>query len=202
MRTPDTDYVRSNISSKYSRKRLGSDVNVEIGYVKRIKSEVIKKQKYIEASWISAGTLFQKDIIDQMLEICPDDFEPVAVTLTNWHKESEPFKIEDFYAINVLQVIKAVDETKSVIDWSENGIPYIHKLCYKEDPWQDGCDTLYGPSAPKDTNRYPPKKLDKPCMIAIDALSGAVVWHPKLAAILPPNPYIFCAQDFETNMYI
>ncbi|AVP87981.1 hypothetical protein phytr_10530 [Candidatus Phycorickettsia trachydisci] len=188
-----------SISSKYKLNRLGNNAYIELGFKKKVDPNEVKKFRYILAS--SMGPIFQKDIIDKILEVCPDDFEPVKVTLKNWHKNSEPFSIEGFYAINALKVIKAIDESKSEISWSD-GIANIGDYNYKEDPWQDGCDVLFGPNSPNNTNRYPPKKLDKPCMIAIDALSGAIVWHPKLAKIIPPHPYLFFAQDFETRVHL
>ncbi|WP_106874809.1 hypothetical protein [Candidatus Phycorickettsia trachydisci] len=182
-----------NISSKYLRP-IDNNIRIEIGFKRKVDANELKKFEYLDGGL--KDPIFQKDVIDKMLEICPDDFESIPVTLKNWNKKTEPFSIEGFYAINVLKVIKAIDENNTEIRWSD-GCAMMQKYWFKDKPWQDGCDVILGPDAPKDTSQYPPKKLDKPCLIAIDALSGTIVWHPKLAKVIPAHPYLFFAHDIE-----
>jgi hypothetical protein len=41
------------------------------------------------------------------------------------------------------------------------------------------------------------QRLSKPCMLAIDAYSGAIVWHPELAKVLPIDPMYWFIRDVE-----
>lgn len=63
-----------------------------------------------------------------MLKLCSDDFQPIPVTLVSLHKEVEQFENKDFYTLNVVKCIQAIDESQSIIEWSMNGIAYITKL--------------------------------------------------------------------------
>ena len=132
-----------------------------------------------------------------MLSLCPEDFQPIPVTLISLNKNVEPFEIKDFFAINVLKCIDAVDQERSVIEWSSNQIAYIRNLHYKKDPWQDGCIGY----SENGRTAYKHYQLDKPCLIAIDALSGAIIWHPKLAKHIHHGPKEFFTIDSEQYRY-
>lgn len=129
-----------NLSSPYRLKKFDKEYKIVGGVKKKVTREEVEKLDYIHPSFVKLGTLFHQRVIDIMLKICPDDFQPIPVTLISSNKHIEPFEIKSFYAINVLKCIDAIDQQQSIIDWSSDGeIPYLEELCYKENPWKDGC---------------------------------------------------------------
>ena len=166
------------LSSEYSLKRLDHQHRIVVGFKKKIRKEEVKGLPYLRANVVGLDHLIHKDIIDQMLKICPDDFEAVPLKVIGTDKNSVPFELDSYYTINVLRRIKAIDESRSEFYISENGIAHIKKFCYKENPWQDGFEIGANVGASEDM--YPSCRIDTPCKIAIDALSGAIVWHPDL----------------------
>ena len=101
-----------------------------------------------------------KRMLDTMLQMCPNDFEHFNMTIKNLTNKQPAFENKDFYLINALHTIDALDEKKTEIEYWQNGRHLTHSIrgrwFFKENPW-DGH------------------------MIARDRLSGRVVWHPKLA---------------------
>ena len=99
-------------------------------------------------------------MLDTMLQMCPNDFEHFNMTIKNLTNKQPAFENKDFYLINALHTIDALDEKKTEIEYWQNGRHLTHSIrgrwFFKENPW-DGH------------------------MIARDRLSGRVVWHPKLA---------------------
>ena len=193
------DYSNLFLNSKYDNKPLDPIPNIKFGFKKKLSKEKILQTEYVAvASWVTKF-IFKKYIVEIMQKICPDDIQAIPVKVVSLNKNVEPFELDDFYTIKILNCIKAIDEEKSDIEWTEGGRANIRKLYYKENPWQDRVIPIRGPNAPNDTTQYPIYRLDKPCMIAVDALSGAWVWHPKLAKEIPAYYRYFFIKDVELN---
>lgn len=162
------------LSSKYGLKRFERQYKLVAGFKSKITKEEIQSLNYINTNFLGLGYLLHKRVIDIMLSQCADDFEKIPVKLMSQNKRVEPFEINDFYAINVLKCVDAVDQDRSVIKWSD-GWANINELYYKSDPWKDGYKA-YPDNHNPSYKRY---QLEKLCMIAIDALNSAIIWHPK-----------------------
>lgn len=170
------------------------------------KGKVLERHlKHKQLIWLidSMTPLLHKDVVAKMHAICPDDFEAVPVKLVSLHKYVEPFENNDFYFINVLRCIAAMDLDLSDYEFDKYGTPKFFKtFVYKDDPWQDG---LRFEAVPAPTESNPNLKrsilhnfqLDKQCMIAIDAYTNGLMWHPKLASILPFNSYYWFISDYK-----
>jgi len=185
------------LNSEYSLKRLGHQYRIVVGFKKKIRKEEVFGLPYLRANVVGLEHLIHKDIIDRMLQICPDDFEPVPVKIIGTDKNSMPFELDSYYTINVLKRIKAIDEPNSDFIIDHDGWANIKKFRYKENPWQDGFEI--GTNVGTSEEMYPPSKLEKPGMIAIDALSGAIVWHPELARLFPFDSLYWFIQDCEQD---
>lgn len=114
--------------------------------------------------------LFHKSIIERMKKICrEDEVQFLPVIIKNLTDKVEPYEIYDYYIINVLNTINALDEDKSILDdTGPKGFTLIESTVFKEDPWGEIQN------------------------IAIDKISGAIIYHPRLAkAMLPLERYYF-----------
>jgi hypothetical protein len=188
-----------NLNNGYRAQRFELPCKIIVGFPKKIKQETIQDEPYLRVNAVGLYDLIHKDIIDKMLEICPDDFQPVPVKVIGTTKNDENFEFNHYYTINVLNRIKAIDETRSEFRISENGIAHFQKFKYKENPWQDGF--VKGVSVGTSEEMYPSRKLEKPCMIAIDALSGAIVWHPRVAKLFSAGSFYWFIQDIEQHRH-
>lgn len=185
------------LSSEYSLKRLDYQYRIVVGFKKKLRKEEVKGLPYLRANVVGLDHLIHKDIINQMLQICSDDFEAVPVKIIGTDKNLETFELDSYYTINVLRRIKAIDEPDSEFIIDQDGWANIKKFRYKENPWQDGFEI--GANVGTSEEMYPPSKLEKPCMIAIDALSSAIVWHPDLARLFPFDALYWFIQDVEQD---
>ena len=215
----------SKLSSKYFPRRFERQYKFVVGFKKKVTKEEIENLPYIPANALGLSDLIHKDIIDLMLQLCPDNFEPIPVKVISANKHVEPFELNNYYTINVLHCIKAIDEPNSDFEISKNGIAHIKNFRYKENPWEDCCipwseranvvkkmreegksDNLSAEERAEldkcdSTTQYKYYTPNKPCMLAIDALSGAIVWHPKLAKLFPYDPLFWFIQDVEQGRY-
>lgn len=133
------------------------------------------EEKLIKNDWIPCGyfNLYRKDIIDQMHNICGDDnFQAINVKIVNSNDKMEAFENTDYYVVHTFNVINAIDEEKASFRTRCDGSKAVTSTVFKENPW--------------------PKDL----YIAVDYLSGALVFHPKLAkAMLPLDKAFFVTDD-------
>ena len=65
--------------------------------------------------------LFNKRLVDKMHKLCPNDFIALPVTLINLSDKLEAYENKDFYIINALNTIDAVDREKSFISYAFEG---------------------------------------------------------------------------------
>lgn len=195
------------ICSKYRLKPVGPDIKLVGGLLRKMEKEELEKLNYLETDAVGWEKIFHRRVIEILQKLCPEDFEAVPVTIRSVHKDIAPYETNEFYMLNVLKCIDAVDMTKSVIKPLYSKISgkifdyHITELYYKEDPWQDGYDAITRNKDPnyseEDSVIY--YKMDKPCRLAIDGLSGAIVWHPSVAKELPISSMWRFIMDYEQN---
>jgi hypothetical protein len=131
--------IFENTSSYAKIRRFNKDVKLICGFKHKVERESFENLNYIRPNVTGLGYLFHERIIDKMIKIAGDDFEPVPITLININKTVKPFEITHFYDINPLKKISAVDEENSEISIGEKTKTHsIDKLVYKEDPWREG----------------------------------------------------------------
>jgi hypothetical protein len=119
--------------------------------------------------------LFHKRIVKKMLQICPDDFQALPTTIINHESISEQFKNHDYYLLNILHFIDAIDEERSSIRYRqwEDGTPRVNidKRRFRDDCWEGH-------------------------LIARDRRTFRVLWHPLLAREFAHHKSIqFLADD-------
>ncbi|MFK7973766.1 MAG: hypothetical protein AB8B66_02740 [Rickettsiaceae bacterium] len=183
-------------SSAYIIQKIDREYNIIVGYKGKATKEQLQELPYLECSVAinCPGYLLHKKVIDIMQRICPEDFEALPVTIINQRKNSQDFEIKDFYALNFLKCIDAIDRQNSIIQWSENTVAYVRKLRYKENPWQEGAISI--PHKEKE-EKYHHFALEKPCKLAMDVVTGAYIWHPAVAKELFFDSYHWFGQDIE-----
>jgi hypothetical protein len=180
-------------------KKIKQQYKLVVGFKKKVTKSEVADLPYLRVNVSGLEHLIHKDIIDLMLKLCPDDFEPIPVQVISANPHVEPFELNDYYTINVIKCIKAIDEPRSDFEISRNGVARIKKFRYKENPWQDGCKVILGKATLHE--KFLPHKLDKPCKLAIDALSGAIVWHPEVARLFPYDSLFWFIQDIEQGRF-
>lgn len=195
----DTDISEYDIgSSVYIIRKIDQEYKITAGYKGRANKEELQEVPYLDCMSVSIhcpNYLLHKKVIDIMNQICPEDFEAIPVTIVNQRKNSEYFEIKDFYALNFLKCVDAIDRKESTIQWgSLEDVAHVSKLRYKENPWQDGAIRI--PHKKKE-EKYNHFKLEKPCKLAMDVVTGAYLWHPELAKELPRDSYHWFVQDIE-----
>ena len=195
---PDINPYRNKIgSSAYAIKKLDKEYKITVGYKGRASKEELQEIPYLECSisLYCPDYLLNRKVIDIMQQICPEDFEAIPVTIINQRKNSEYFEIKDFYALNFLKCVDAIDRQESTIQWGKfNDVPHVSKLRYKENPWQDGAIRIPHKKREEQHRHF---RLEKPCKLAIDVVTGAYIWHPELARDIPFDPYFWLIEDSE-----
>ncbi len=197
-----------HINNMSELKRL-DNYKIVMEFKKKITREEVEKLPLIKISdWIDF--LLREDIVEELLKICPDDFQPLKVTLISKNKHVEPFELHNYYAINVLKAIYALDEEASGVVWDKYNNKKKRRIIYKTNPWKEGGWRSYGDltaEEQKEAGRdwypiYHHKKLEKECRIAIDALTGGIVWHPEVAKLLPIHSrYRFITGKEQSEQY-
>lgn len=110
--------------------------------------------------------LFNKRVVEKMQKLCPNDFIALPVTLINLSNRGEFYENKDFYIVNPLNTVKAIDEGKSRTIYEHSlGKEIMTKRIYKENPWQGH-------------------------LIAWDNITSTVIYHPKLAKELFPSKWL------------
>lgn len=84
--------------------------------------------------WCPDGPAFvaHRRAIEKLTEMCPDDFQAFPIEIKNLDSKDTPFINKDYYIINILNLVDAIDKEKSDIRYSKNGVPYIDKVILKE----------------------------------------------------------------------
>jgi hypothetical protein len=178
--TPLVIYGSGKFPSKYQIDFVESDIDLEFGLspienidpnknykivagFNKIKLEDFICRDSIDASG-ELPRLFNKRLVDKIQVICPNDFIALPVTIINLTNEVEPYQNNDFYIVNAINTLDAIDKEKSIIHHSYEGdpIPTVKKRIYKENPWQGH-------------------------LIAFEKNISAMIWHPRLAKELYPS---------------
>lgn len=166
--------IESELNLEYGLTTIqGIDPNKEYKILAGFKKAALKEFVHFEWLWASMfSNLFNKTLIDKMNEFCPNDFIALPVTLINLSDKVEPYENKDFYIVNALNTIDAVDREKSFIRYSFEGDKgRVINAVYKEDPWQGH-------------------------LIAFDDSISEMIYHPKLAkALYPSKQFEFYTPD-------
>lgn len=112
--------------------------------------------------------LYHKRIVNKILELCPDDVQALPVTIFNHSDLNEQFENHDYFLLNILHTIDALDVERST--FRESGI--ASKQFFHNDRW-DGH------------------------LIARDKRSTRVLWHPRLAREFAKSKSIMFLADDE-----
>ena len=113
-----------------------------------------------------------KRVVDKLTEICPEDFQAFNVEIHNLDPDGEQFVNKDFYLINILHRIDAIDRENATLRLSPNNMLRVTKKVFKEDGMQGH-------------------------MLARDELTGSILFHPKLAAEFKKSKGVQFLSDVE-----
>jgi hypothetical protein len=112
-------------------------------------------------------------VVDKLAAICPEDFQAFNVEIHNLDPNGEQFINKDFYLINILHRIDAIDREKAIIeDWGDNYFN-VKKKVFRDDGMQGH-------------------------MLARDELTGSILFHPKLAAEFKKSKGVQFLSDAES----
>ena len=178
---------------KYTAELLESELYLEYGHrsIKNIEIDKeykivagleLKLEKFVDHDLLVGGSelpnLFHRRVVNKMQEICPEDFIVLPVTITNLDDKVEAYENKDFYIVNALNTLDALDRDQSVIKyWSEKDEGTTRRRVFKDNPWDGHYLAFCRPS-----------------------LRG-MIYHPKLARALYPNKYFDFATADEKNAY-
>lgn len=171
------------ISSPLLLKKFEKQYRFVAGFKDKVTRDEVESLSYIYANFLGIDVLLHQRVIDIMMKICPDDFEPIPVTLVSLNKHVQYFETKSFYAINVLKCVNAFDPNKHSSDLKDiiDSMSIVNKY-FKDDPWRDGFKLFRKPISGFDYETY---NFEKPCSIAVEVPGFRVIWHPELAKELP-----------------
>ncbi|WP_341751168.1 hypothetical protein [Candidatus Tisiphia endosymbiont of Piscicola geometra] len=160
-------FVESEIDLEYGLNQIQNiQLNKQYKIIAGFKKA--KLEDFIHFDWLMGGggipDLFNKCLVKKMQNICPNDFIALPVILINLSDKIASYENKDFYVVNALNTIDAIDREKSVIRYSFEGDKgRVIKRIYKEYPWQGH-------------------------LIAFDtSIYNSMIYHPKLAKELYPS---------------
>ena len=116
--------------------------------------------------------IVHKRVVDKLTEMCPKDFQAFNVEIHNLDPEGEQFINKDFYLINILHRIDAIDREKATLRLSPNNMLRVTKKVFREDGMNGH-------------------------MLARDELTGGILFHPKLAAEFKKSKGVQFLSDAE-----
>jgi hypothetical protein len=137
----------------------------------KAKPEEFCKYDFLEPL-IDPAFVVHKRVVDKFTEICPEDFQAFNVEIHNLDPNGEQFVNKDFYLINILYRIDAIDREKATLRLSPNNILRVTKKVFKEDGMQGH-------------------------MLARNELGGHILFHPKLAAEFKKSKGVQFLSDVE-----
>jgi len=104
--------------------------------------------------------LFHESALEKINKLCPNDIQAFNVTIINDPKLKKSFENKDYYVLNILNQIDALDEERSEIENVDLGTGRYYRRvgrgAFKNDSWNGH-------------------------LIAEDRVSHRVLWHPRLA---------------------
>lgn len=173
------------ISSPLVLKKLEKNYKFVAGFKGKVTKDEIELLDYIDPNFAGFRMLFHKRVIDIMQKICPNDFEPIPITLISLNKQIKPFEINSFYAINVLKCVDVFDNNRHSSNLKDilNSRMIINQY-FKNDPWNTGIKLFRDSNNKLDYQVY---DLEQPCKIAIEIPGCRIIWHPELAKELPTS---------------
>lgn len=185
---------RGLFTRKYQIHFVESDINLRSGLYRIENIEPNKQYKivggfdktkleeFIDHDWISPSDkmpmLFNKRLVNKIQIICPNDFIALPVTIINLTDQVEVYENRDFYIINALNTLDAIDEDKSTFcdtTWSDDS-KKPKKRVYKKNPWNGH-------------------------LLAFEKNIKEMIWHPSLAKELYPSKQFHFLTPEEDSFY-
>jgi len=135
-----------------------------------------KLEEFIDHDWIGPSgkmpMLFNKRLVDRIKAMCSQDFIALPVTIINLTDQVEAYENRDFYIINAVNTLDAIDKEKSVIDEYER----VKKRVYKDNLWNGH-------------------------LLAFEKNIKRMIWHPSLAKELYPSKQFHFLTPEEDSFY-
>ena len=171
-------YPRGLFRPKFQIKLVESEINLR-SYLEPIEGIVsnkqykivagfneIKLEEFIDHDWISRcgkmPSLFNKRLVEKIKKICPDDFMALPVTIINLTDQVESYENKDFYIVNPVYTLDAIDHEKSTFGTWADDSKKPKKRAYQDDPWNGH-------------------------LLAFEKNIKEMIWHPSLAKELYPS---------------
>jgi hypothetical protein len=121
-----------------------------------------KLEDVINHDWIDSSgkipMLFNQRLVEKINKLCPNDFIALPVSIINLTDQVESYENRDFYIVNAINTLDAIDKERSVIDEYQR----VKEGVYKENPWSEH-------------------------LIAFESNIHGMIWHPSLAKELYPS---------------
>ncbi len=117
--------------------------------------------------------------MDKFNELCPNDIQALLI-IKNCALASETFENRDFWLINILNIVDAIDQEKSEAYWNE----YLHSLEFKKKMYLKDINCLKGHLLAR-VLHFKPK----------------IIFHPSLAKHFIKSKGIQFLTDEETQKF-
>ena len=81
------------------------------------------------------GLILHERVLTVLQEICPEDFQAFPILIKNFNPKTPPFENKDYYILNLLHEIDALDKEKSRLRFDHPEAPEwfsIQRLVFKE----------------------------------------------------------------------
>ena len=78
--------------------------------------------------------LIHQRVVDILLELCPNDVQIFEAMIKNFDPKKPAFENHDFYVVNILHTVEALDLEKSKYEIEEDGFFWLNYRVFKEEP--------------------------------------------------------------------
>ena len=139
-----------------------------------------KLEEFIDHDWINDSDkmpmLFNKRLVERIKVLCSQDFIALPITIINLTDQVAPYKNRDFYIVNAVNTIDAIDHEMSTFGtWADNS-KKPKKRVYKANPWSGH-------------------------LLAFEKNIKEMIWHPSLAKALYPSKQFHFLTPEENSFY-
>ena len=108
----------------YNKIELG---NKEIIFGIRGKKEGFIKYDFLYNADGPAFVVHQR-VLDKLNELCTNDFQALPIIIKNCALASESFENKDFWLINILNIVDAIDQEKSGAYWRGDFLEFKKRM--------------------------------------------------------------------------
>lgn len=173
-------FVESEIDLKFGLSQI-QDIKPNTHYKIVAGFEKTKLEDFINLDWFGGGggipMTFNKRLVNKMRQLCPNDFIALPITIINLSDQVDPYQNNDFYIVNPLNTLDAIDKEKSTTYIYSSGTMDIKKRIYKKNPWQGH-------------------------LIAFDKSIRQMIFHPTLAKELYPSKQFHFLTPEEDSFWM